>query len=37
MKREERNQTNEQTQKWKWILKTKLARIQNQKHGKNAI
>ena len=32
--REESNQANNQTYKWRWILKTSLAKIQNQKHGK---
>ena len=31
---EDSNQANNQTYKWKWILKTSLAEIQNRKHGK---
>ena len=34
IKKEESNQANKQTSKWKWILKTTLANIQNKKHGK---
>ena len=34
--REESNQANNQTYKWRWILKTSLAKIQNQEHGQNA-
>ena len=37
VKKEESYQINKQTHKWKWILKTRLARIQNQKPGENAI
>ena len=33
--REESSQANKQTHKWKWILKTRLAKLQNQKCGKH--
>ena len=36
VKKEESNQVNKQTHKRKWILETRLARIQNQKPGENA-
>ena len=35
--KKESNEVNKQTHKWTWILKTRLAKVQNQKHGKNAI
>ena len=35
--KEESNQANKQIHKWKWVLKTRLTTIQNQKHGGNAI
>ena len=34
VKKEESNQANNQAPKWKWILKIRLSKIQNQKHGK---
>ena len=35
VKKEESNQANNQAPKWKWILKIRLSKIQNKKHGKN--
>ena len=32
--KEESNQSNKQTHKWKWILKTRLEKTQNQKYRK---
>lgn len=33
--KEESNQVNKQIHKWKWILKIRLAKLQNQKYGKS--
>ena len=36
-KKKEQNQTNKQIHKWKQTLKTRVAKIQSQKHGKIVI
>ena len=35
--KEESNQTNKEIHKWKQMLKARIEKLENQKHGENAI